>query len=280
MAAIAAAIGIYLIATTVLIAKDGLFYIDQARKLVGDLPGEPEIHLLGFPMMIASFRWILTACGMGGGLNTWIVSAQAVSLLARLLCLIPVYLIGKRFVGRRRSILGIFILIVLPLPAEWGADTLRDFPSLLLLLSSLALLIAGAESGRMRFFALAGLACGIGIAIREELVQLVLYAMLWFAWRFLTARSWADRGKQAASCLVFLIMVSLPAGLHICASGWRLPVKTTSLLLIMEGAEPSVATGMVPSAAVSEDMSVSDASYRIVQMLGGNFHEYFYPFWV
>ena len=279
LAAIAAAIGIYLIATTVLIAKDGLFYIDQARKLVGDLPGEPEIHLLGFPMMIASFRWILTACGMGGGLNTWIVSAQAVSLLARLLCLIPVYLIGKRFVGRRRSILGIFILIVLPLPAEWGADTLRDFPSLLLLLSSLALLITGVESGRMRFFALAGLACGIGIAIREELVQLVLYAMLWFAWRFLTARSWADRGKQAASCLVFLIMVSLPAGLHICASGWRLPVKTTSLLLIMEGAEPSVATGMVPSAAVSEEMSVSDASYRIVQMLGGNFHEYFYPFW-
>jgi len=280
LAAIAAVIGVYLIATTVLVARDGLFYIDQARKLAGDLPNDPDIHLLGFPLMIASFHWILTACGISGGLDTWIVSAQAASLLARLLCLIPVYLIGKRFVGRRRSILGIFILIMLPLPAEWGADALRDFPSLLLLLSSLGLLISGAESGRVLFFALAGLTCGIGIGIREELLQLVLYAMLWFAWRFIAARNWIDRGKQTASCLVFLVMVSLPAGLHICASSGHLPVKTTSLLLILKGVEPSVATGIVPSDAVSKEMSISDASYRIVQMLGGNFHEYFYPFWV
>ena len=277
---IGAVIGVYLIATTVLVAKDGLFYIEQARKLAGDLPDAPDNHLLGFPLMIAACHWILKTCGMSSGMDTWIISAQAVALLTRLLCLIPVYLIGKRFVGRRRSILGIFILIVLPLPAEWGADALRDFPSLLLLISSLALLIAGAESGRIRLFAMAGLACGIGIAIREELLQLVLYAMLWFAWRFITARNWTDRRRQAASCLVFLVMVSLPIALHICASGGCLPAKTTSLLLIMKGAEPSVATRMVTPVAGSKELSVSDASYRIVHILGGNFHEYFYPFWV
>ena len=279
LAAITAAIGIYLIATTVLVAKDGLFYIDQARRLAGDLPGEPENHLLGFPLMIVACRWILETCGMSSGIETWVIAAQAVSLLARLLCLIPVYLIGKRFVGRRRSILGIFILIMLPLPAEWGADVLRDFPSLLLLMSTLALLVAGAESGRMFLFALAGLTCGIGISIREELLQLVLYAMLWFAWRFIAARKWADRGIQAASCLVFLAVVSLPVTLHVSTSGWHLPAKTNSLLLMLKGAEPSVATGTVSTATVSEEMSISDASYRIVQMLGGNFHEYFYPFW-
>ena len=278
LAAIAAAIGVYLIATTVLVARDGLFYIDQARKLAGDLPGGPVNHLLGFPLMIAACRRILETCGMSSSIDTWIVSAQAVSLLTRLLCLIPVYLIGKRFVGRRRSILGLFILIVLPLPAEWGADALRDFPSLLLLLSSLALLIAGAESRRIWLFAPAGLACGIGIGIREELVQLVFYAILWFAWRFIAARNWSNRGRQAASCLVFLAMVSLPAGLHICASGGHLPVKTTSLLLMLRGAE-TTGTMVPPAAAANEELSVSDASYRIVQMLGGNFHEYFYPFW-
>ena len=219
LAAIAAVIGVYLISTTVLVARDGLFYIDQGRKLAGDLPGEPEIHLLGFPLMIAAFRRILETCGMSSGIETWIVSAQSAALLARLLCLIPMYLIGKRFVGRRRSILGILILILLPLPAEWGADALRDFPSLLLLLSSLALLISGAESGRIWLFALAGLACGVGVAFREELLQLVLYAALWFAWRFITARNWADRGKHAASCLLFLALVSAPVVLHVCASG-------------------------------------------------------------
>jgi len=282
MAAIAAAIGVYLIATTVMVAKDGLFYIDQARKLTGDLHGKPEIHLLGFPLMITACFRILKTCGMSGGINTWIISAQTAALLTRLLCLIPVYLIGKRFVGRRRSILGIFILIVLPLPAEWGADALRDFPSLLLLLSSLALLISGAESRRRWLFALAGLACGIGISIREELLQLVLYAMLWFAWQFITARTRADRLRQTASCMVFLVMVSLPVGLHICASGGQLPVKTTSLLRMLTGKDPIGTTGTAapPPAAAGKELSVSDASYRIVQMLGGNFHEYFYPFWV
>ena len=282
LAAIAAAIGIYLIATSVLIARDGLFYIDQARKLAGDLPGEPETHLLGFPLMIASCRWILKTCGMSGGIDTWIISAQTAALLTRLLCLLPLYLMGKQFVGRRRSILAIFILILLPLPAEWGADALRDFPSLLLLLSSLGLLIAGAESGRMVFFAPAGLACGIGICIREELLQLALYAMLWFAWRFISARTRSDRLRQAASCLVFLAMVSLPVGLHICASDGRLPAKTASLLRLLKGAESIGATGAAaPTPTASgEGPSVPDASYKIVQMLGGNFHEYFYPFWV
>jgi len=282
LAAIAAAVGVYLIATTVMVARDGLFYIDQARKLTGDLPGEPEIHLLGFPLMIASCRWVLETCGMSGGLNTWIISAQTASLLTRLLCLLPLYLIGKRFVGRRRSILGIFILILLPLPAEWGADALRDFPSLLLLLSTLALLIAGAESRRILFFALAGLACGIGIGIREELLQLVLYAMLWFAWQFIAARKWADRGRQAASCLLFLVMVSIPVTLHLCASSWHLPAKTNELLLMLKDAPPTERTApgtTAPAAQPSEELSVSDASYRIAQAMGGNLHEYFYPFW-
>jgi hypothetical protein len=281
LAAIAAGIGVYLIATTVLIARDGLFYIDQARKLSGCLSGDLDNHLLGFPLMIAAFRQILEACGMPGGIRTWIVSAQAVALTARLLCLIPMYLIGKRFVGRRRSILGLLILILLPLPAEWGSDALRDFPSLLLLLTTLALLMSGAESGRVFPFALAGLACGIGIGIREELLQLVLYAILWFAWRIVIAGNRADRGKQAASCLVFLAMVSAPVVLHVCASGGNIPVKTASLLRAVQGGAGPDATGNAdPTDPADEELNVSDASYRIAQALGGNLHEYFYPFWV
>ncbi|MCP4375589.1 MAG: glycosyltransferase family 39 protein [bacterium] len=280
LAAIAVVIGVYLICTTELVAKDGLFYIDQARKLTGDLPQEPEIHLMGFPLMIGVFHNVLTACGMGSGISTWIVSAQAVSLLARVLCLVPVYFIGKRFVGQRRSIMGIFILVMLPLPAEWGADVLRDFPSLLLLLSCLAFLIAGAESRRIHFFALAGLACGVGVAIREELLQLVLYVMLWFAWRFITARNWPDRRRLIASGMIFLLILSLPALWQLYESNWRLPAKTGLLFRTLKNVEAPVIADAPPPSIANETLSFSGGSYKIVQMLGGNFHEYFYPFWI
>ena len=281
LAALAAVIGVYLISTTVMVARDGVFYVNQARKLAGDLPGEPEIHLLGFPLMISAIRWVLVRCGMGGGVGTWIISAQVVALLARILCLIPVYLMGKRFVGSRRSVLGLLVLIMLPLQAEWGADALRDFPSLLFLLGSLALLIIGAESGRIWIFALAGLACGIGTCIREEILQLLLYAVLWFTWRTVAARTWPDRARQIAACVLFMATALLPAAAHVYASDGHLPAKTTSIMLLAQGSEAIGSQGPKEAAeAAGVKLSVWAATYKLVRILGNNLHEYFYPFWI
>jgi len=293
LVALAAAIGIYLIATTVLIAKDGQFYIDQARHLTGDLAGPPEVHLLGYPLLIAGCYWILSIFGFGGGLESWIVSAQAAALVAKVLCLLPLSAIGRRFVGSKRSIMAIFVLVLLPLPAEWGADVLRDFPSLCLLLTSLMLLIAGAESERLDLFALAGLACGIGFTVREELLQLALYAVLWLVWRLVTARGWSARGRHLAAGLLFVVMLAIPAGLHYSAMGERWPAKTDLLLQKLgltksaqqqapDNPTTNASTDTPPPAAAgaaNNDLSIPDATYKIVKKLGGNFHEYYYLFW-
>ena len=74
-------------------------------------------------------------------------------------------------------------------------------------------------------------------------------------------------------------MASIPVGLHVCASNGRLPAKTASLLLMLNGTKQSAVTGAAPADVAGKELSVWNANYRIIQMLGGNFHEYFYPFW-
>jgi len=236
LVALGAAIGVYMIAATTLIARDGQFYIDQARRLSGDLEGPLANHPLGYPLMITGVHWIFALLGFAGGLKSWIVSAQAAALVMRLVCLIPVYAIGRRFVGARRGILAVFVLVLLPLPAEWGSDALRDFPSFCLMLTSLMLLIAAAESNRPGLYALAGLAGGMGVVVREEVVQLVLYAAVWLAWRTIASPRWSDRLRHLASALLFAVMLAIPVGTHIWATDGQLPGKTRLLLWMFTSA--------------------------------------------
>ena len=49
---VAAVIGVYLIATTVLIAKDGVFYIERAQKFSSDPIGIIKAHPPGYPFLI------------------------------------------------------------------------------------------------------------------------------------------------------------------------------------------------------------------------------------
>ena len=52
LAAIALVIGVYLIATTVLIAKDGAFYIERAQQLASDPVRIIKAHPPGYPFLI------------------------------------------------------------------------------------------------------------------------------------------------------------------------------------------------------------------------------------
>ena len=49
LVAIALAIGVYLIVTTVLISKDGVFYIERAQQLPNDPIGVIKAHPPGYP---------------------------------------------------------------------------------------------------------------------------------------------------------------------------------------------------------------------------------------
>ncbi|MCH7556931.1 MAG: hypothetical protein IIB56_05670, partial [Planctomycetes bacterium] len=115
--AIALGIGVYLIATTVLIAQDGVGYIELAQTFPKN-PIDVIKHSLpfGYPFLIFLTHKVTTFFSQDTSVYSWIYSAQSVSLLCRVLSLIPLYFIGKLLVGSRRSFWGLLILIVLPYP--------------------------------------------------------------------------------------------------------------------------------------------------------------------
>ena len=102
---IAAIIGIYLIITTVLISKDGVFYIERAQQLASDPIKIIKAHPPGYPFMILMAHKVVSLFSNSTSNQIWIYSAQSVNLLCRILALIPLYFIGKILVGSRNSFL-------------------------------------------------------------------------------------------------------------------------------------------------------------------------------
>ena len=111
--AIALVIGVYLIVTTVLISKDGVFYIEQAQKFSANPVAVIKAHPPGFPYLIFISHKFTSIFANSSSVHTWIYSAQSMALLCRLLALIPLYLIGKLLVGGRIGGGGFLIELVL-----------------------------------------------------------------------------------------------------------------------------------------------------------------------
>ena len=142
---VALCIGIYLIVTTALIAKDGVTFIKYAKQLdvVHAQTIVNEFQHPGYPWLI------LTAYRMTGFLHgdtpilNWIYCGQSVTLIFRLLAITALYFIGKHLLGAKISFWAALILIILPKPAEYGSDALSDWPHLCFLAVGLLLLFKG-----------------------------------------------------------------------------------------------------------------------------------------
>jgi len=160
--AIALAIGVYLVATTVLISKDGIFYIERAQKFSSDPIGIIKAHPPGYPFLILVAHKCAALFADDSSVFTWIYSAQSVTLLCRLLAIIPLYFIGKLLVGGKNSFWAILILIFLPFPTRIVCDVLREWPHLLFLATGLLFLMWGSREGIWWMFAIAGLVGGLG----------------------------------------------------------------------------------------------------------------------
>jgi len=81
-------------------------------------------------------------------------------------------------VGGRRSFWAVLILVILPYPAHYGCDVLREWPFLLFLAAGFWLLLWALRGGPWWLFGLIGLDAGLGYLIRPMCGQLVLYSLL------------------------------------------------------------------------------------------------------
>jgi hypothetical protein len=96
---IAFLLGVYLIATTILIADDGVYYIKQAQKFSSDPRSVIISHPPGYPFLIFIALKFVGLFNSSPSAQTWAYTAQSITLLCRLLAIIPLYFIGKLFVG-------------------------------------------------------------------------------------------------------------------------------------------------------------------------------------
>jgi len=227
---IALGIGLYLIATTVVIAKDGVFYIQQARRFSSEPQNVIRGYPFGYPFLIFAAHKLVASISGSSSLSAWIYSAQSITLLCRLLALIPLYFIGKLLVGGGRSFQAILILIILPYPAEFVSDVLREWPHMLFLSSGFLFLIWAVKQGKCGMFGAAGLAAGLGHIIRPECAQLLIYGALWIFIRLFSPKPGMSRPKLLCALSVLLIGFAIPAAPYMTARGKLLPDKLKALI--------------------------------------------------
>ena len=225
------AIGIYLIATTVLFSKDGVIYIQNAQ----DFSSRPVDIIkgiafpFGYPFLIFVAHKFAMFFSDNSTVFTWIYAAQSVTLICRIITLILLYYIGRFFVGSRRSFWAVLILIILPYPAEFGSDVLRDWPHIMFLAAGFLLLLLGVKKNKYWVFGAAGLVSGFGHMIRPECAQLVIYGTLWIVVRLFFPKNDISRIKLFYALLVLLIGFSIPVVPYAIVRGNILPEKLQQL---------------------------------------------------
>jgi hypothetical protein len=224
-------IGVYLILTTVLIAKDGVFYIECAQRFTSNPISIVKRHPPGYPFLILIAHKFVTLFGNSSSAQGWIYSAQGITLLCRQFALIPLYLLGKLLVGGKNSFWAILILIFLPYPTRIVCDVVREWPYLLFLTTGFFFLLWGAKYDKWWAFGLVGLSAGLGYLIRPESIQLVVYGILWVMLSTFGPKLWDVSRREALFALALLLIgFAMPTAPYMKCTGRIIPPKVNHIM--------------------------------------------------
>lgn len=224
LATIALVIGVYLIAITVLIAKDGTFYIELAKSITNN-PVEAirNIPCWGYPFLIHLMHKMTGLFYDGTSLQGWIISAQVVSLISKIIASIALYFVGSYFVGSRLSFWGTLILSVLPDSVEYGSDALSNWPNIMFLAMGFLLLLLGSRFRKSWMFGWAGIATGLGYLVRPECGQVVLYGSVWLLFNLIRPQGKMRRTKAIGALILLLAGFAVIAIPYMRSKGYVFP---------------------------------------------------------
>ncbi len=225
--AVTLCIGIYLVITTTIIAKDGVTFINYARQfeIAPTQTMLNEFQHPGYPLLILAAHKITGLVYKNTSILSWIYCAQSTTLTFRLLAVIVLYYTGKHLLGTRLSFWAILILILLPQPAEYGSDALSDWPHLLFLATGFLLLFHGASNNIWWIFGFAGLIAGAGYLIRPECAILVILGSLWLGLQLLWSKRTMAKGKTLSALILLLVAFLAVAGPYMKLKGAVFPKK-------------------------------------------------------
>ncbi len=224
---IALCIGIYLIVTTVIIAKDGVTFIKYAQQLetAPIRTMKNEFQHPGYPMLILIAHNATRFLHENTSILSWVYCGQSTTLIFRLLALIVLYFIGKQLLGAALSFWGVLILILLPGPAEYGSDALSDWPHLFFFLTGVLLLLKAAINQRWWLYGFAGLAAGAGYLVRPECAQVVILGGLWLGLQLLWSKRTMSISKVLFAFVLLLIGFLVIAAPYMNLKGAVFPKK-------------------------------------------------------
>ncbi len=151
-------------------AQDGLKFLRVARQFHtqpwGQVIRSSDQHPL-YPAMIAATQPLIAVLA-GDGADSWRIAAQAVSALASIALLLPLFSLSRALFGEAAGVLSALLFVLLPLPAALGHDTLSDPLSLLLFVSTMALGERALREARLLPAILCGIVSGLGFLTRPE----------------------------------------------------------------------------------------------------------------
>jgi len=218
-------IGVYLIATTVLIAKDGVAYIEYAKQLAVEPAKAMRGTYLhpGYSFLIYIVNKLVGQFYGGTSLGSWIISAQSVSLLCKTIATVVLYLIGSLLVGPRMSFWAVLILTILPDSAEYGSDALTDWPHIMFLVTGFWLLLLSVKSSKWQAFGFVGIIAGLGYLVRPECCQLVIYGGGWLLLRLVRPQREMSRTRTVGCLISLLAGFAITAGPYMKFMGYVFP---------------------------------------------------------
>ncbi len=284
--ALALGIGVYLIITTVIIAKDGVKYIEYAQKFENatiEIMLEQDYHP-GYPVILLGVHKTMSLFRDKGSVFGWIYSAQSAALLFRLLSIGVLYFIGKELVGPVSSFWAVLIIVLLPLPARYGSNALSDWPHLFFLTTGFFLAVRAAISGKLHLFALAGLTAGVGYLVRPECAQVVIYGLLWLMLD-LVVRKTSNWPKTVFAAVLLLVGFLLVAAPYMKLKGALFPKKNLGRFALQAQSRDSSEnqTQQRPSTLDTPDVAGPGTVKALVKLVGnvGDTLEWvFVPAWI
>jgi hypothetical protein len=292
-------IGICLIARTTLIARDGVSYINYAKMLAIDSLSiirdcsayAPKSYTPGYPFLILFTHNLADLFLDGTTISSWIYSAQGVNLFCMVLSIIPLYFIGKEFVGARFSFWSLLILIFLPYPAKTGSDVLRDWPHILFLATGFWCLLRAAKYHKTGFFSIIGLITGLGYIIRPICSQLIIYGFLWLLRCLFPTKKkcFSSRTKVLAAMALLIIGFAAFAIPYMMIKGEIIPVRVKQIFKFSSSKEKEntcyiqykedALNSHYKMAWSLPKINALEALYSILKSFSKNLMYYFIPFW-
>lgn len=246
---VALCIGIYLIGTTAVIAKDSITFIEYAKNFEIS-PTKTMIQQYqhpGYPVMILCVHKIARFLSESQSVFSWIYCAQGIALVFRILAIIVLYFLGKELVGARSGFLALLILVLLPKPTHYGSDALSDWPHMFSLASGMLLLIHAAISKKWWLFGSVGLAGGAGYLIRPECVQVIVYGLLWLTLQFFWSKRVMSKSKTALALVLLVIGFCILTASYMKLKGAVFPKKNLVQLQPQVVSETTYIADIVPS---------------------------------